>query len=140
MAFRYDVISLLRPAAEEAGLIARAVSKGLISLESAGASGRILARVRAGAGEHFDLRARDLLTPDTILIYIWHADTEPEIFALTAAEALDILGEEPQKTASWCRLGRYNWSSATGLPRGRQERMKRLYGNNLRRVKALISG
>lgn len=139
MTRKYDNVVLLRGRARQAGLELEKVGASLVEFRRPGLSGRILAKVRAGSGEHFSLRRTDLSSPGVLHIYIWNADTDPEVFVLTLAEALEVLGKEPLETASWKSQGGYKWSSSTGMPLSRRSEMRNQHQDNLGRIRDLFS-
>lgn len=139
MARRYDNVALLRGQARRAGLELEKAGASLVGFRRPDLSGRIFAKVRAGSGEHFSLRRTDLGSPGILHIYIWNADTDPEVFVLTLAEALDILGKEPLETASWKSQGGYKWSSSTGMPLSRRSEMRTRHQDNVSRILDLFS-
>jgi hypothetical protein len=92
-----------------------------------GASARV--RVRCSEGEHFSLRHSDINGSIDLLVYVWNAEDEAEIFIITPCEAINFLGERALKTKSWIEQKYYKWSSATGLPKAkRQEFIDRFQG------------
>jgi len=101
--------------------------RGPISIVTSGGTNLGFIKVYGGDGEFFTLSQKDLREPNTLLAYVWDVYAESRVFVMTGQEALEVLGSGPQNTASWRERGRYNWSSATGIPARRKQKMELFY-------------